>query len=55
MEKQRDEKWTAERIERMIRWLRANETRICAVSRIQVTFDCAGQSIKTDVREGGEA
>jgi len=55
MTSKQNDKATVERVERMILWLRANTARICSVERVQVTFNCAGPAIKTEIREGGKA
>lgn len=43
------------RLDRIIEWLRQNETRIEMSDRVQLVFNCAGGRIGTEIKEGGEA
>ena len=39
------------RVETMVRWLVKNEPRISRPSKVQVTFDCAGQQVSAEVKQ----
>lgn len=43
------------RLNRIIEWLRRNKTRVEKPDRVQLTFNCAGGRICTEIKEGGEA
>lgn len=45
----------ANRLKRIIEWLKRNQERIESPDRIQLTFNCAGGRICTEIKEGGEA
>lgn len=43
------------RFDRIVDWLKQNRARIEGPVRVQLTFNCAGGRIGTEIKEGGEA
>jgi len=44
-----------DRVKRIVAWLVRNQSRLMTAERVQVTFNCAGKKVRTEIVEVEEA